>query len=107
MEGMLGYTIKIQEKAGSKLQHILSNTDPWSGSQCGRVDCTTCSQDREKLPDCTKRNLVYESRCAVCNKEEPKGELLDRREEPSIYVGETNRSIYMRGERSNGRTARD
>ena len=94
---MLGFKVKVQENAGTRLQHILSNTDPWSGANCGREDCITCNQGGENLPNCTKRNLLYESVCTDCNQGESRTEdIMDRRAEPSIYVGETSRSIFER-----------
>jgi hypothetical protein len=98
------HEVKIVEKAGDKLQHLLSNTNPWSGSACSRGDCVTCGQGGDRLPNCTQRNILYESSCLVCNPEgswadknkEGTDSLADSREQPSIYVGESSRSIYER-----------
>ena len=99
IETMIGFRIKIVERAGTTLKNTLPNTNPWAGAHCSRSDCTTCNQGMEELPDCTKRSLVYESICADCNPGAiGKGELkIVEQEEPSIYVGETARSIYERG----------
>ena len=99
IETMMGFRIKIVERAGTSLRNTLPNTNPWAGAHCSRNDCTTCNQGLEELPDCTKRSLVYKSVCADCNPEaRGKGELkIVKQEEPSIYVGETARSIYERG----------
>ena len=95
---MLGFKIKIQEKGGTKIQDVLSNKNLWTGEKCGREECTPCGQNLEKTQDCTVRNIVYESRCGLCN---PGGEtglknLADGRELPSIYVGETSRPLKER-----------
>ena len=49
-------------------------------------------------PDCTKRNVVYENICNLCNPEARKsGDLKSiNMEVPSIYVGETARSVQER-----------
>jgi hypothetical protein len=104
---MMGFHFRVVEKAGSKLQQLLSNSNLWAGMNCGRSDCTTCRQGGEDLPDCKARSLMYESKCRLCNPptdgradakksttEEER--IADRRAEPSIYIGETSRSIYER-----------
>ena len=98
LEGSLGYKIKVVERTGSKLKDLFPLTNLWGGSKCVRSDCVTCNQGGEELPDCFRRNLVYESICVKCNPgarnpgplREPNQDL------PSIYVGETSRSIAER-----------
>ena len=95
---MLGFKIKIQEKGGTKLQDLMSNKNLWAREKCGRGECAPCGQNIDRVQDCTARNIVYESRCGICN---PGGEtglksLADGRELPSIYVGETSRSLKER-----------
>ena len=98
LEGLLGFKVKVVERAGTSLRNLMPNTNPWAGSHCTRSDCTTCNQDMEDKPDCTKRNLVYENICADCNPEaKKKGELkMVNNEVPSVYVGETARSLKER-----------
>ena len=95
-----GYKTKIVEGVGRKMKDILSNTDPWRGQPCGRNNCPVCLQAGEEKISCRRRNLIYESRCLKCNpKEEEKKEnssLEDKRQSPSIYVGETARSLAER-----------
>ena len=38
------YRVKMTEMYGSKLCHLLPNTNPWPGAHCGRADCYTCGQ---------------------------------------------------------------
>ena len=72
----------------------------WDGVQCGREEeCITCSQGTEKIIDCTKSSVLYENTCLHCNpgsagKEEIKE---PRQDVPTIYVGESSRSIQERG----------
>ena len=98
LEGILGFRIKVVEKAGAPLKRIFPNTNPWAGAHCSREDCVTCNQGAEELPNCTKRNLVYENICLECNPEaSKKGELKTPNGNiPSIYVGETSRSVQER-----------
>ena len=100
LEGILGFRVKVVERTGSSLKSILPNTNPWSGSSCGREKCVTCTQGTEDMPTCTKRNLVYENICLSCNPEAAnKGPLpMDRinTDIPSVYIGETSRSVYER-----------
>ena len=100
LSGILRSTVKVVESSGSKLQHILSNTNPWAGSRYERQECIPCGQGSAggRLNNCKKRGVLYESHCKVCNPEglNKNGVLSDNREMPSIYVGETARSISER-----------
>ena len=97
---ILGYNTKVVECVGKKLKDLLPNTDPWSGQPCGRQSCIPCGQNGDVKQNCRKRNVIYESKCEICNpNEEDKkksSSLKDGRENPSIYVGETARSISER-----------
>jgi hypothetical protein len=97
---LVGFKTKIVEGVGSKLKHLLPNTNPWSGAPCGR-ECIPCGQEGEKKQDCRKRNIIYESKCLLCNPEQDKfqkdgKDLKDGGLFPSIYVGETGRSLHER-----------
>ena len=39
LEKVTGDRIKIVEKSGTKLEDILTKTDPWKGTDCGRQNC--------------------------------------------------------------------
>ena len=98
---MIGFKVRVTERGGSSLGSLLSNKNLWSGEPCGREDCRPCMQPGERKEACTQRNVVYESECAQCNpegsrKESDKVSLADRREVPSLYVGETARSLKER-----------
>ena len=100
MKKIVKYNTKIVERAGSKLRHILSNSNPWKGKHCEREDCHPCSQQNEKKDDCRKRSIIYENSCIVCNpaekKTKNKKDLEDDRRTPSIYVGESAGSLDER-----------
>jgi hypothetical protein len=98
---MLGFEVRVTEKGGTTLGSLLSNKNLWSGDPCGRVKCRTCAQEEEKKEPCTARNIVYESECSQCNKpgsrkESDRDGLKERREQASLYVGETARSVSER-----------
>ena len=101
LTGMLGFKVRVTERGGTTLGSLLSNKNLWAGNPCGRRECRTCMQEGEKKEPCTKRNVVYESECGVCN---PAGSrkladregLAEKRDIPSLYVGETARSIMER-----------
>ena len=48
---LVGVKTKIVEGGGSKLKHLLPNTNPWSGAPCGR-GCIPYGQEGEKKQDC-------------------------------------------------------
>ena len=81
LEHIHGFGIKVIEEAGLPLVSQFP-TDAWNNTPCGREDCITCAQGAEEIPPFTKSK-------------EPV--VLARIETPSIYVGETSRSIKERG----------
>ena len=99
-----GYRIRMVESSGTQLCRMLPNTNPWSGMDCTRTDCVPCGQGDEVLLDCKRRNLLYESVCWICEKEEQSGKKVPSDGKVSrtiskhggVYVGETARSLYER-----------
>ena len=96
LSSSLGFGIKIVGRCGSSLRSKFPLSTLWEGSQCGRKDCTTCTQGAEKIPQCTKTSVVYENICQKCNKEARGKKELESVVEDSIYIGESSRSIYER-----------
>ena len=101
LKGLLGFTIRVTERGGMPLSSLLSSKNLWRGLECGRGECRVCVQPGEKLEDCKRRNILYESECLQCNgpedwKTRDKNTLEDTRETPSIYVGESARSLCER-----------
>ena len=95
---LMGFSIKIVERTGSTLKSKFPQSSLWEGAGCGRDRCVTCNQGAETLAPCMRKSLVYENICADCNegaggKEEVTGSNPDI---PSIYVGETSRTIFER-----------
>ena len=112
---MTGNKFKIVEKAGKKLENILSGKDPWKGADCGRKNCFLCTTKvhtgKHLKKDCSKRNILYEIRCLTCEEieiEKLNEELSDsdndknkkeklRNFKTPVYIGESSRSAYERG----------
>ena len=99
MAAITGYRVRIAETSGSQLRRLLPNTNPWSGADCGRDQCYTCSQGSETLEDCKRRNILYESYCTLCNPDLEDKKVMRKKkmtEVSGVYVGESGRSIHER-----------
>lgn len=109
---LTGYRLKVVEKAGDKLEDLLTKSNPWQGMDCGRQNCLLCETklktDKNLSQDCHTRNLVYETWCMTCLRRdeedaERRGEgdagrvrELKRKIRKHLYIGETSRSMYER-----------
>ena len=49
LEGLMGFKIKVVERAGTALKDLFSLSDVWGGGACSREDCTTCNQGCEEF----------------------------------------------------------
>ena len=87
-----GYRVRVVERGGTQARHLLPYTNPWSDQVCGRQDCTTCKQGDEKVQNCFRTNILYESVCQDCLGKGDKSGV----EREQVYVGESSRSIYER-----------
>ena len=112
LKEITGEKVKIVEKAGMKLENILTKNNPWKGQDCGRPNCLLCMTktltEKEMKKDCSKRNILYELRCLTCEErirkkiveseddEDEKKRKLKNMKVPR-YVGESSRSAYERG----------
>ena len=100
----LGFSIKVVERTGTSIRNKFSQGSLWEGTLCGREDCTPCSQDTEEHPPCTRVSVLYENICKDCNPEAVgKGDIkIKTGDTPSIYVGESSRSLQERGKEHQG-----
>ena len=98
LEGLMGFKLRVVERTGRNILSNFQQTNTWKGLQCGREECITCNQEGEELPNCTRAGVVYESICVDCNPgATKKGELENMKDgNPSLYVGESSRSIQER-----------
>ena len=100
LEHTLRFKIKVVERTGVTILNQCSQASSWEGVKCGREGHITCNQGLEDLPKCTRSNVVYENICNSCIPDAAKkGHLPDQdcTAPPSLYVGETSRSIQERG----------
>ena len=97
IEHRTGFGIKVVERAGASIRSLLP-TDMGESTPCGRTECITCNQGSEHIPACTRTSVLYENICRVCNpKAGSKKDLQTiNTEVPSVYVGESSRSIQER-----------
>ena len=74
LQEITGNRVKIVEKSGTKIEDILTKTDPWKGLDCGRTNCFLCATKhltgKGLNKDCTKRNILYEIKCLTCEEAE-------------------------------------
>ena len=65
---------------------------------CEREDCVPCNQGDEKRINCKVRNILYENKCTVCNKDEDQKQSTKSYQMNGkwVYVGESARSLYER-----------
>ena len=109
MEHTLRFKIKVVERTGVTILNQCSQASSWEGVKCGREGHITCNQGLEDLPKCTRSNVVYENICNSCIPDAAKmGHLPDQdcTAPPSLYVGETSRSIQERGQKHWGAARR-
>ena len=80
IKGILGYKVKIVERAGIPLKLMFPLSNVGQGGQCGKSDCITCTQESrvEVLPPCSKRSVVYENICIKCNPGVVEGEKMKK-----------------------------
>ena len=97
---LAGFTMRVTERGGTPLSSLLSSKNCWRGEPCGREDCRVCKQAGEKPEDCKQRNILYESHCIPCSTNDEVTDMKGKREggslPPSLYVGESARSLYER-----------
>ena len=79
--------VKIIERNGKIIEHLLCKSDPWGDDRCEREDCFMCLSSEKEVGKCRKSNVVYHITCRLC---EGKGEKVQ-------YWGESSRSGYLRG----------
>jgi hypothetical protein len=75
-----GFKVKVVEKSGATLKHMLQKSDPCRSPTCNRINCLVCRT--EGKGKCDREGVTYEIKCNGCDSE---------------YIGETARSAYTTG----------
>ena len=81
------HRVRIIERNGERLEHILTKPDPFGEDKCEKMDCLLCQTNEKEKGTCKKTNVVYKIECRLCRKGGKEG----------IYWGETARSSQLRG----------
>ena len=109
MDELTDIKMKVVERAGTKLADMLTRSDPWSGTDCGRLNCpldeTKMKTGKFKTQNCTTRSIVYMTWCQTCydndveKLEGSKEEIEDKKKRIKyhLYIGESSRSAFERG----------
>ena len=97
-----GEKTKIVERSGCTVRQILIRSNPWARGHCGRPpgECPPCDTGDGKQ-SCQQRSVLYETFCLRCqakvDREKELGiENADSRAVPSVYTGETARTLRER-----------
>ena len=61
--------VKVVERGGISLEHILCDKNPWSKKWCGRNECRVCRKGEGQLGKCRKEGVVYQVECGKCKEE--------------------------------------
>ena len=56
-----GLKIKVVEKTGKKLKHLIQKTAPFKQERCAKEDCFPC--DSGSKGDCLKESITYKIEC--------------------------------------------
>ena len=93
------FRVKYQEAGGSQLANFFC-TYTGKGGHCGRSGCPPCDSTEDgKRANCKSKNILYESKCLVCNppsNEDKPSKRLDVVGRKGIYLGESSRSLHER-----------
>ena len=81
------HRIRIVERNGERLEHMLVKADPFGEEKCEERNCLMCKTDEKDQGRCKKKNLVYKIECRLCQTEGKTG----------VYWGETARTAQLRG----------
>ena len=92
---MTGFRVKYQEAGGLHLRNVFP-TELSSGEHCVRKTCPPCDQSSEKRQNCRAQNILYESKCLVCNPGKPNLKEDQKAGKDGIYYGESSRSFHER-----------
>ena len=76
--------IRLVERAGTPLERILVNKNPWAKDRCDGINCGICGESGRSV--CLKTGVVYKHTCLLCKAD---GKV-------AIYIGQTSKSLAER-----------
>ena len=99
LEELTGYSLKVVERAGSKLVDLLTSSNPWKGKECAREHCLLC-----KTRDIAGKNRTQDwcQECLDTAENDLRSKCTNEfeKEKGKIkvykYIGESSRSTYER-----------
>ena len=97
---LTGDRVKMVERSGTKLRHLLVSSDPWSNVKCGDSKCIVCTNPFNTNYNCRKRNVCYKTFCIKCAEEagaDNKTLNSNVNNQITFYFGETFRDAFTRG----------
>ena len=56
-----GDRVKLVERSGTKLRHMLVSSDPWRNTKCSDKKCLVCTNPLNTNFLCRKRNVSYKN----------------------------------------------
>ena len=65
-------TVKVVERNGSKLEHLLVKVDPVGEGLCERPECFSCLTSDKDNSKCRQTNIVYKVDCKLCGRNREK-----------------------------------
>ena len=74
--------IKVVEKSGTQIKHIIQKSDPLKKNKCSEEFFTCKTSKNNKQTNCRKEGVTYKITCNKC---------------PAVYIGETSRNGITRG----------
>ena len=95
-----GDRVKLVERSGTKLRHMLVSSDPWRNTKCSDKKCLVCTNPLNTNFLCRKRNVSYKTYCLKCAEEagiDQKSIKSNINENIKFYFGETFRDANTRG----------
>ena len=93
MAEVTGFRVKYQEAGGAILTNAF-NKNLGMGLDCGRAACPPCRKPEGRV-NCKARNIVYESKCLVCNPATSLEEDSDADVQPSGCSTKPREGIYI------------
>ena len=61
--------VRIVERNGHRLEHLLVKQDPFGDERCTRRDCLMCITAEKDIGQSRKTNIVFVTDCKLCRGE--------------------------------------